>query len=218
MDAGATDTRYYNAYFEFEDGTVASIVHNGYGYFLLGDVNGPATGRSALETRVSIRKAMQSGTRDEASDKQDMRIGGPVESRQFQGAMYAVRTGGTGGRPQREPGDVTGLNDTGDPGTLIVSCERGDMRVGPTGVLLYDGDGVREVKGISNVNARGEVHEMYNAVVNGRPVFHSGGWGMATAEAIFGMIESSKQGREIRLTHQVPVHPEYDADLEVAPG
>jgi hypothetical protein len=56
---------------------------------------------------------------------------------------------------------------------------------------------------------------MYDAVVNGKPVYHSGRWGMATAEAIFGMIESSQQRREVMLSHQVPMHDEYDADLEV---
>ena len=40
---------------------------------------------------------------------------------------------------------------------------------------------------------------------------------MATAEAIFGMVESSEKGKVIELTHQIPVHPEYDDDLEVVP-
>ena len=164
---------------------------------------------------------MPSGSRDEAGDKQDLRIGGATESQQFQAALNAG--GETSVRPEgnrraneaRVPGDRGGLNDTSDWGTTIVSCERGDLRVGPSGVLVYDGEGVREVKGVSKVNARGEIHEMYDAIVNGRPVFHSGRWGMATAEAIFAMIQSSREGREVKLTHQVPVHPEYDADLEV---
>ena len=40
---------------------------------------------------------------------------------------------------------------------------------------------------------------------------------MATAEAIFGMVESSERGEIVQLTHQVPVHPDYDADLIVTP-
>ena len=82
-------------------------------------------------------------------------------------------------------------------------------------VWVYDGDGVHEAKGVSGVHSRGEIHEMYDAVLNGKPVYHSGRWGMGTAEAIFGMIESSQSGREVQLTHQVPVHPEYDSDLVV---
>ena len=66
---------------------------------------------------------------------------------------------------------------------------------------------MRTVRGVSGVATRGEVQEMYDAVFKGKPVFHSGRWGMATAEAIFGMVESSRLGKEIALTHQVPVHP-----------
>ena len=89
------------------------------------------------------------------------------------------------------------------------------MRIGPRGVFIYDDEGVREVTGESSVNARGEIREMYEAVVNDKPVHHSGRWGMATAEAIFAMVESSQTGKVVELTHQVPVHPDYDADLTV---
>jgi phthalate 4,5-cis-dihydrodiol dehydrogenase len=213
---------YYNGHFEFEDGTVATAIHNGYGYFLLSEVNGRAGGRGDMENRVAIRKSMQNGTRNETQDKQDMRIGGSVESQQFANAMNRQDPGyraGEGGERQRDPDDRTGLNDTGDPGTLIVTCDRGDMRVGRNGtVWIYDDNGFRVVRGESGVHSRGEVHEMYDAVVHGKPVYHSGRWGMATAEAIFGMIESSQTGKEVRLTHQVPVHPDYDSDLQVVPA
>jgi len=97
-----------------------------------------------------------------------------------------------------------------------VTCERGDMRVGREGtVWIYDDNGVRVVKGVSSVHSRGEIHEMYDAVVHGKPVFHSGRWGMGTAEAIFGMIESSQTGKEVELTHQSRMHPDYDKDLTV---
>jgi phthalate 4,5-cis-dihydrodiol dehydrogenase len=207
---------YYTAHFEFEDGAVATATHNGYGYFTLGDVNGPAAGRSSIESLVDVRKQMRAGTRDEASDKQDLRIGGVIEVKQFEAAKTAGPGRGNFGRQiKREPGDRTGINDTGDPGTIIVSCERGDMRIGPRGVFIYGDEGVREVTGESAVNARGEIHEMYEAVVNDKPVYHSGRWGMGTAEAIFAMVESSETGKVVELTHQIPVHPDYDADLRV---
>ena len=209
---------YYTAHFEFEDGTVATATHNGYGYFTLSEVNGPASGRSSIENLVRIRKEMQSGTRNEEADKQDLRIGGKIEAQQFADALRSDGGRGNFGRQiAREPGDRSGLNDTGDPGTIFVTCDHGDMRIGSQGVLVYDDDGVREVTGESNVHSRGEVHELYDAVVNGKPVYHSGRWGMATAEAIFAMVESSQTGKVVELSHQVPVHPEYDADLRVVP-
>ena len=209
---------YYTAHFEFEDGAVATATHNGYGYFTLSDINGPAAGRSSIDNLVRVRKEMQSGTRNEEQDKQDLRIGGAIEARQFAEALQSDGGRGNFGRQvAREPGDRTGLNDTGDPGTIFVSCDRGDLRIGSHGVLVYDDNGVREVTGESNVHSRGEVHELYDAMINGKPVYHSGRWGMATAEAIFGMVESSQTGKVVELSHQVPVHPEYDADLRVVP-
>jgi hypothetical protein len=89
------------------------------------------------------------------------------------------------------------------------------MRIGPRGVFIYGDEGVREVTGETSVGGRGEITEMYEAVINDKPVYHSGRWGMATAEAIFAMAESSETGKVVELTHQIPVHPEYDADLKV---
>ena len=167
---------------------------------------------------MHIRKEMQNGTRNEDQDKQDLRIGGAIEAQQFAEALRSDGGRGNFGRQaKREPGDRSGLNDTGDPGTIIVTCDRGDMRIGSQGVLIYDDDGVREVTGVSNIHSRGEVHELYDAVINGKPVYHSGRWGMGTAEAIFAMVESSQTGKVVELSHQVPVHPEYDADLTVVP-
>src|SRR5687767_11730806 len=74
---------YYNGHFMFEDGTVATAIHNGYGYFLLNEVNGPRPGRPGMEDLVKVRQALKDGTRDELGDKQDLRIGGAVESQQF---------------------------------------------------------------------------------------------------------------------------------------
>jgi phthalate 4,5-cis-dihydrodiol dehydrogenase len=209
---------FYNAHFEFEDGTVGTAIHNGYGYFNLADVNGPPTGRASIESTVAIRKALRDGSRDEDGDKQDLRIGGTTESAQYQQSLTAGPGRGNFGRQiQREAGDRRGLNDTGDPGTIVVTCERGDMRIGPKGVFIYDSEGVREVTGVSATHGRGEIHEMYEAVVHNKPAYHDGRWGMATAEAIFGMIESSEKGGPVELTHQVPVHPDYDSDLTIVP-
>ncbi len=53
--------------------------------------------------------------------------------------------------------------------------------------------------------------ELYNAVVYGAPVYHDGAWGMATLELITGLMESSRTGKDVRLTHQVPMPAEYGA-------
>ena len=123
-----------------------------------GDPNNPGNVRMTAD-RVKIRQAMKSGTRDELGDKQDLRIGGAVESQQFAAAQGRQDPGyrtGEGGELTADPDSRTGLNDTGDPGTLIVTCERGDMRVGREGtVWIYDDNGFRVVRGVSSVHNRG---------------------------------------------------------------
>ena len=37
---------------------------------------------------------------------------------------------------------------------------------------------------------------------------------MATLEVCLAMMQSAKERREIMLTHQKPMHPDYDAELE----
>ena len=43
------------------------------------------------------------------------------------------------------------------------------------------------------------------------PVYHDGQWGMATLELITAIMESSLTGRDIQLSHQVPMPFEYGA-------
>jgi len=194
---------YYSAYLEFEDGTPASIVHNGYGYFLGNELMpwGESKQEYTLEQRTEIRKAMRTGTRDETRDKQDMRLGG-----RRQDAVLR----------RNEPGPWL----PGDLGLVIVSCERGDMRHSAHGVYVYDDDGLREVTLAGQGRSRGrraELEELYNGVVLGKPIFHDGRWGMATLEVSLAIMQSARERREIMLTHQVPVPADYDANLDVAP-
>ena len=60
------------------------------------------------------------------------------------------------------------------------------------------------------IEPRVELLELYEAVVLGKPVYHTGEWGMATLEVCLALIQSAQERREIRLSHQVPIHPNYD--------
>jgi hypothetical protein len=50
-----------------------------------------------------------------------------------------------------------------------------------------------------------EIKELYEAVFENRPLFHDGRWGEATLEVCLGILESARNGRELTLSHQVPV-------------
>ena len=51
-----------------------------------------------------------------------------------------------------------------------------------------------------------ELDEMYNAIVEDRPVRHDGLWGMATLEVALAFMQSSEERREVYLSHQCPAY------------
>ena len=60
---------YYNAHFEFEDGTPASVMHNGYGYFVTTSLYPWVADRRGLDDakRAAWRRELREGKRDDAS-------------------------------------------------------------------------------------------------------------------------------------------------------
>jgi phthalate 4,5-cis-dihydrodiol dehydrogenase len=196
---------YYTAFLEFENGTPAIVVHNGYGYFLGAEMVpwGDDKQRYTVEERIEVRRALREGTRNEADDKQALRIGGRQEREVFSRNEHKAWV----------PHDL---------GVLVASCERGDLRQSPQGVYIHDDAGKREIDTTGGgatgvVQRRAELQELYDAVVLGKPLWHDGRWGMATLEVCLAIMESARERREIRLQHQVPVHADYDADFAI-PG
>jgi phthalate 4,5-cis-dihydrodiol dehydrogenase len=195
---------FYTAYLEFENGLPAQITHNGYGYFMGGELVpwGTTKQRYTAEERVKIRKQMREGTRDEAADKQDLRIGGEMEREVFRA---------------REPEPWI----PEDMGILFATCERGDIRHSKYGIYVYDDEGQHDInttpeRAMGVAGRRAELEELYDAVVLGKPLWHDGRWGMATLEVCLAVMESAKRREEIKLSHQIPLPADYDSDFELA--
>ena len=199
---------FYSAFFEFESGISATILLNGYGYFMAGELFPGQLDhwRYTDEDRIDLRKAMRAGKRDEEKEKEEFRIGGRRDP--------TVKHADSGPTPW---GPV-------DLGMLVVTCDRGDMRHSPHGVYVYGDDGKREVglehlqrDGIASEGGAtlGAVMELYNAVVSGEPIYHSGAWGRATLEATLGIVTSATEHREVILERQVAMPESYDADMSL---
>lgn len=192
--AGRPIPGYYCAFLEFEDGTPATLMHNGYGYFLASELVpwGGQNSRYSEAERAKIRQSLLDGTRDENADKDEMRIGGSQER--------AIRD-----RSKPKPWLPNDL------GILIASCERGDIRQSQHGLYVHSDQGTKDVPlvGGGGPSRRGELEELYNAVVLDRPIRHTGPWGMATLEVCLAIMQSAKERKEIMLSHQVPA-PEED--------
>lgn len=181
----------YVCYLEFADGVPATLVYSGYGFFDTAELFwwvGEGGQPREPETNARVRKRLKGITTAEEEEllKEQMRYGGRREgefSHDWQGE-------------RRQPFF----------GFTLVSCDKGDIRQSADGLIVYGEEGKREVALPAGKKGReAEVDELYQAIVENRPVFHDGRWGEATLEVCLAILESAKEKREIFLKHQRPV-------------
>ena len=180
----------YTCYLEFVDGTPATLVYSGYGFFDTAELFnwvGEGGQYRAPGTNLNVRKKLREVRTPEEEEKlkEGMRFGG-----QREGEYSHIWQG-----ERKQPFF----------GFTLVSCEKGDMRQTPDGIKIYGETEQREIPLSAGSRGReAEVEELYNAVVHNRPVFHDGRWGAATLEVCLAMLESAAERKEIFLSHQVP--------------
>ncbi|HZV64416.1 MAG TPA: Gfo/Idh/MocA family oxidoreductase [Telluria sp.] len=88
-------------------------------------------------------------------------------------------------------------------GLTVVSCEGGDIRQSPHGLLVYTRDGRSEIHLPSDRSPRDLVMaEFYDAVTGAAPALHTGRWGLANLEICAAAIASAA-GTDLPLRHQV---------------
>jgi predicted dehydrogenase len=180
----------YTCYLEFEDGTPATLVYSGYGFFDTAELFewvGEGGQYRDPKTNLTVRKRLRE-------------VRSPEEEEQLKEAMRF------GGQREGEYSHVwSGERHQPFFGFIVVSCEKGDIRQTPDGLYIYGEMEQREITLSAGSRGReAEVEELYNAVVHNRPVFHDGRWGAATLEVCLAMLESAKERKEIFLSHQVP--------------
>ena len=180
----------YTCYLEFEDGTPATLIYSGYGFFdtaelfsWVGEGGQYRDPKTNLDVRARLREVRTA--EEEEQLKEGMRFGGRRE-----GEFSHVWSG-----ERKQPFF----------GFTLASCEKGDIRQTPNGLYIYGETEQREIALPAGSRGReAEIEELYNAVVHDRPVFHDGRWGTATLEVCLAMLESAQQRKEIMLSHQVP--------------
>ena len=179
----------YAALLTFEGGAFASLAYNGYGRFdtdeLQGWVDEMGLPRDPGDYGAARRRLRSAGSPAEEAALKDRRAYGAPGN----GAP------GTGGAHVPPPAH-------NHFGFVVVSCERGDLRPMPGGVMVY-GEERRLDPLPAPAVARAEVaDELADAVLLGRAPLHSGAWGLATTEVCLAMLESSRTGREVALQRQ----------------
>ncbi len=167
----------FTAFLEFEDGTPATMVFNGYGFF---DI-------TELTWDIS-EGGYKSGERHKSDAPK-----GAVEP--------AVRYFMPLRSEQRER---QGKRKQSFFGLTLVSCEKGDMRQSPDGLYIYDERGRQELLCPPYLDRASALLALYEAVTRSRKISTDGRWGKATLEVVLAILQSSKERREITLAHQVP--------------
>jgi phthalate 4,5-cis-dihydrodiol dehydrogenase len=175
----------YSAFLEFEDGTPALMSMNGYAHF------------NIIELTWGIGEGGQQVPEDEIYEATE-RLTKPFDP----DAKYALPEYSEQGYEERQRGQ--GRRFQPFYGLTVVSCERGDIRQSPQGLYLYTDKGRAEIPCDTHTGHDSELAELAEAVRDNRPTFPDARWGMATLEVILSIMQSSKEGKEVRLSHQVP--------------
>lgn len=85
-------------------------------------------------------------------------------------------------------------------GIMIASCERGDLRPSPDGVLFYGDEGVREIPAVTGRGSFGQgdtIDELYDAITGQGRVLRDAAWGRNTVAVCLAILESTRTGQEV---------------------
>ncbi len=88
-------------------------------------------------------------------------------------------------------------------GLIVVTCERGDMRLSANGVLVHGLTETREIvveRGIGRPGQGDALDAQWRAVRQKQPSIHDVRWGRETVAAVLAMLESSGTRREVLLS------------------
>ncbi len=172
----------YAALLTFADGAFASLTYSGYGHFDSDEWQGWIGEMGQKKTPYAGSSSPRfAHARDEAAFKNARNYGGPDYRPPLAQAPAHQHFG-----------------------TLLVSCDRADLRALPNGVMVYQ-NGAAQLDPLPPPPApRAEViDELYRAIVHGDAPLHDGAWATATLEVVLAILRSAREGRDVVLSHQV---------------
>ena len=172
----------FSALITFENGAAATLGFNGYGYFDIVELtwNIGEGGGVVPDPRMRTPKPRVTGPTPALDKYRWAQTEGPAHERHI------------------------GARKMPFFGLTVVACERGHIRQSPDGLYLYTEKGCEDVPIRSNAGREAELVELTSALVENRPGFPNAEWGRATLEVCLGILQSSRENREIALSRQVP--------------
>jgi phthalate 4,5-cis-dihydrodiol dehydrogenase len=175
------------AFLEFEDGTAATAVYNGYDHFSTTELTfgiGEGGPSQKVQGYASSRKVIQQlSSSDEERKLKSLKGYGGKQSKNYD--------------QEKAHQPFFGLT--------VVSCERGDIRQSPNGLYVYGDNEKVEIK-LGNETGRDVmIAELYEAIAHDKPPIHDGRWGKANLEVCQAVLRSASERKEIYLSHQVAI-------------
>ena len=170
------------AFLEFVSGAAATLVYSAYDFFDSDEMHGwIAEGGSLKPPRIhgETRRLYYAGAATEAERQLDLGYGG--------------RT-----LPDEQP-------HLPHFGMLVVSCERGDIRLGPNGLYVYRQEGLEVIDVERDGTWAGHgtaLNALWGAVRDNVADYHDARWGMASVEIVLAILKSAQERREILLQCQ----------------
>ena len=182
----------YTALLDFENGVVANITYNGYGFFdsdvLMNNIGELGKFKSAGAHQQTRQNLLSVDEKDEAHKKSE---------RNYGGSSYKNVTHETPDGFQHF-------------GPVIVSCDGADLRLTPHGVEIHDKNGIHHTEVFAHQIPRSEViDELWSVARCGQRPLHGGPWSLATMEVCLAILESAKNRSAIMLEHQVSAEPSH---------
>lgn len=181
----------FTALLNFANGAFASVTYNGYGFYDtdvlmdgVGEMGIPKSSSAHFHTRQRLTQV--ENELEEANLKAQRNFGGQLFS---------------------PPTELT-PNACQHFGPVLVSCEKGDLRLTPHGVHVFDNTGSRFVKApLPSVPREEVVDELWGVARQGRAPIHGGQWSRATLEVCLAILESSRKSVDIMPKLQVGYLP-----------
>ncbi|WP_276315319.1 Gfo/Idh/MocA family protein [Devosia salina] len=175
----------YSALMSFQNGCFATFTYSGYAHFdsdIWMDGIGELGQRKSPQGYGAARRTLAT-----------------VLDAQQEAALKTTRTYGAGDAPK--PAD-----QYEHFGPIVVLCDRGDIRLVPSGLHVYGDFEQKFVPAPTFETARTEVIDaLVQTVRHGHPAVQSARWGLASLEACHAIIRSAETGTFVDLVEQVPV-------------
>jgi phthalate 4,5-cis-dihydrodiol dehydrogenase len=182
----------YSALLQFENGAFANVTYNGHGHFdsdiwmdYVGEIGNAKPAAESAQRYGQARRRLESAQ----SAEQEAIL---KAARNYGGALYAP----------------TALQAKAYQhfGPVVVSCDKGDIRLTPFGIWVYGPDKEYFEELPAPAYPRKEViDELFLALRDSGTLTHSGAWSRASTEVCLGILQAAKTQQAIHMHHQVGV-------------